>query len=149
MALLLHRGVLALPVTHRYKSCPRYTHGHRLTYSKCYNHRNLRDFTMHWINSWCYYLPTKIIPPPCTQGLSCSFAVYDMSAVLECKDSDNYWNKEEITDIFLKYLQWQYCQVCQYQVRDMCQVPGTWYIQKDLSRKMLSHSRESRELRKV
>ena len=45
--------------------------------------------------------PTKIIPPPCTQGLSRGFAVYDTSAVLECKDSDNYWNKEEITDIFL------------------------------------------------
>jgi len=33
--------------------------------------------------------PTKIIPPPCTQGLSRGFAVYDTSAVLECKDSTN------------------------------------------------------------
>jgi hypothetical protein len=58
--------------------------------------------------------PTKIIPPPYSQGLSRGFAVYDTSAVLECKDSDNYWNKEEITDIFLKYLQ-----CVRYQVRDI------------------------------
>ena len=41
------------------------------------------------INSKRYILPSKIIPPPCTQGLSRSFAVYDTSAVLECKDSAN------------------------------------------------------------
>ena len=34
--------------------------------------------------------PTKIIPPPCTQGLSRSFAVYDTSAVLECKDTKKF-----------------------------------------------------------
>ena len=38
--------------------------------------------------------PTKIIPPPCTQGLSRGFAVYDASAVLECKDTKKFVIKQ-------------------------------------------------------
>ena len=38
--------------------------------------------------------PTKIIPPPYSQGLSHSFAVYDASAVLECKDTKKFVIKQ-------------------------------------------------------
>ena len=54
--------------------------------------------------------PTKIIPPPYSQGLSRGFAVYDTSAVLECKDSkcfaqneekhEKVWNLQKKTPIF-------------------------------------------------
>ena len=36
MALLLNLEVLACTCNTRYKSCPRLSHGHQLTYSKCY-----------------------------------------------------------------------------------------------------------------
>ena len=45
MALLSYREVLALPVLLRYKSCPRYRTGTRLTHSRSTS-LNLRDFTI-------------------------------------------------------------------------------------------------------
>jgi hypothetical protein len=53
--------------------------------------RDKTEYSTNAINNF----PTKIIPPPCTQGLSRSFAVYDMSAVLECKDSKYFALNEE------------------------------------------------------
>ena len=52
---------------------PALSHGHRLTYSKCFNRWNFLRFTILWINSRCYYLPTKIVLALCTQRiLSCN-----------------------------------------------------------------------------
>ena len=36
--------------------------------------------------------PTKVIPPPCTQGSSCTWVVYDRRPVLDCKIRENNWN---------------------------------------------------------
>ena len=68
---------------------PALSHGHQLIYSSFYNRWNFLGFKILWINSWCYCLPTKIIPPPCTQGFSASrakpapFTV--LSAILDAK----------------------------------------------------------------
>ena len=53
---------------------PALSHGHQLIYSSFYNRWNFLGFKILWINSWCYCLPTKIIPPPCTQGFLASLA---------------------------------------------------------------------------
>jgi hypothetical protein len=36
-------------------------------------------------------LPSKIAPPPCTQGISLSCAVYGISVVLACKNTKKNW----------------------------------------------------------
>ena len=56
-------GPRNVPVLLRYKSCPRYRTGIGWLIRAVLTW-NFRGFKTCWINSWCYYLPTKIIPAP-------------------------------------------------------------------------------------
>ena len=59
----------------RFKSCPRLSHGHRLTYSKHFYHWNFLGFMILWINSWCYcYYPQKSHRPSTEVYCRCSRA---------------------------------------------------------------------------